>query len=621
MKNIFQELKEEVFTEKIVFLNPNSRSRSLVPAGQPLGLMTLMGVCRDLSIPYGFIEADARNMSDDEVIAAIRTGGYDHVGIPLVSLGAVKLFPFLQRIKRETQVSLIVGGPLPTTDTRWMMETCPAVDYAVLGEGEGVLPLLLRALQHGKRLDEIPGLSYRENSSLVINERKRGLIPGAELPMPDFDILDYTLYPGSPPVGAWPSVNLFASRGCPFKCTFCSNPVWGHKPNPVPVDRVLQWIEILASKGVKEIFFVDDTFNIDHGWFEKLCSEIIKRHLNEKMIFKCLFRAHMTFPEQLQIAKKAGFWLVCYGAESGDEELLKYYRKGETVEEIAQALQWTNDAGLKSLAAFIAGAPIDTGATMRVTAEFICRTEPTYIPFSLLHPFMGTEIATDVMEKGILTSDEIRNYDHTRHTIRTQTLSTTELLEMITFIRKNYQVYKKSDARCAARRNHLKKKGLGNAEIDDLIAFEILEAEALGEHGMPTVRLMDTARGDMDWMPDQIEPFSADIRLKEDEWHESERELRWSRGRFELPFFLKEEKTHLEIHWASMREGVAVTVSINGDYDLTLKVTDPGWRVERIELPGRLKGRVWAGFMVADPFFAPNDPRELGMAVKKICFV
>ena len=75
VENIFEQLKYEKFSGKIGFLNPESRSRAILQNGPHVGLMLLMGVCRDLSIDYGFIDQDVYMLSNDEVISIIKKVG------------------------------------------------------------------------------------------------------------------------------------------------------------------------------------------------------------------------------------------------------------------------------------------------------------------------------------------------------------------------------------------------------------------------------------------------------------------------------------------------------------------------------------------------------------------
>ena len=625
MENIFEQLHRHTFSGKMAFLNPNSRQRTLLQSGAPFNLMCLMGVCKYLSIPYGLIEADAYDMTDTEVIAALKKGRYNYVGIPLVALQVSKIFPLLERIKRETPTRLIVGGPLPTADTQWLMESCRAIDYAVLGEGDALLPQLLLAIEKNLPLDEIPGVAYWDNNNVLMTRGKRQLLPGDVLPIPDFDTIDYRYYPGAPPVKAWPSANIFASRGCPYQCTFCCNPIWSCKPRYIPVPTVITWLEILAEKGVREVCFNDDTLNINSQWFEELCLSILRHGLHNKMVFKGYFRADLTQFDQLTLAKKAGFWLIYYGVESGSQAILNYYKKGQKIEDIARAIELTKAADLKVFACFIIGAPIETPDTLLETLHFIRTTDPTYAPFQMLIPFIGAKISEDFIKFGLLTLSEIRAYDHTHPTIRSLSISTQEILELSDFMRKEVVNFKNSAMRRLNRRQDLQQQGLAVQRIIDQLEYETKEAACLLEStGQPNSQFFDRKHIDLSWMTDTILLCTPDIRLDPGEWHLAEKNLRWSLPVFELPFFLKHKKRYLEIYWASMRLKVKVKMILSAserDFMFSLTITDPDWHRETIELPKAINGPVWTKFEIHPPFFAPNDPRQLGMAFRSIRFL
>ena len=620
VENIFDRLKEDQFKGKIGFLNPESRTRGILQNGPHVGLMLLMGVCRDLSIPYGFIDADAYMLNDDEVIALIKKEKYDYLGVPLVSLRVQRIFSFLKKIKKETGVILIVGGPLPGNDCEWMMNQCPSIDYAVTGEGEAVLPLLLRAIEQDLPLDQISGLAYWENNKPKIIPKSKDYIHGTIVPMPDFASFDFKYYPGSSPVGAWPSVNLYANRGCPYACTFCGNEIWLHKPNIVPVFKVMEWLDTIVKMGAKEANFVDDILNVNQDWFEELCKAIIKNGFHEKLIFRCLTRADFTSLEQLQLAKKAGFWMMTFGVESGSPEVLKYYKKGEKIEHIAEAIENCNYAGIKSLASFIAGAPIDTVDTLLETSSFIRQVNPTYAPVQLLFPFFGAPLTNDIIQRGLLTPEEIRNYDHTDHIIRTETLSTKELVELVDFIRMDFFEFKKSPYSRMKRKRELEFQGLKTNEAQAQLVYEIEDAKFQDRHlvgAFPKAIMLDK-RTDLSKMtlPDSIYMDTPDIRLNESGWHEREKGLRWSRGEFEIPFYFEKEMSIMQVRWSAMRKKAKIKIRFNSDKILVYEIKSPGWRIDNISIPIGLKGAVWVKFEIQKPFSAPNDPRNLGVAFK-----
>ena len=594
MENIFGRLKQERFSKSIVFVNPNTRFRQFVQNNSiPLGLMCLMGVCRELSIPYGFIETDAYNMNDTDVISAIRHGKYHYVGIPLISASVSRFFPFLTRIKQETGAQLIVVGPALTADHQWLMESCPAIDYAVVGEGEAVLPQLLLALEKGSPIDTIPGLAYWEDRSVKYTPRSTCLLPAHLLPSPDFSTIDYRQYYLTFNIfTAWPGAMVFASRGCPCQCTFCSSPMKGFKTSLTPVSRVIDWLTILAKQQVKQVSFNDDTLNVNAEWFEELCLSITRQGLNEQMSFRGGFRADLMTRRQVDLARKAGFWQIFFGAESGCQQVLDYYRKGERVEHIANANDMVRAAGLSSYLSFIVGAPIDTVETLLQTANFIRHIEPSYVSFHTLHPFMGTRIARDFIAEKLLSVEQIREFDNANPTTRTLTLSTEELNEMYAFLVNDFISYRNSPVRRIRRQQELRLKGLDDTQISNYLEFDRQETEAMGGNGLPASPVFDENVTDMTWMPDEISLPAPDLRLKPAEWHESEQTLRWSRPAFHLPFFLHTEKNALEVHWASMRPQASVRIALSTSAEnisISHNIIKPDWHTETI----RLQKAVW----------------------------
>jgi radical SAM superfamily enzyme YgiQ (UPF0313 family) len=619
-----QELKEESFSGRIAFINLNVRGRFALSRTQPpLGLLSLIGICQELSIPHGFIDADAYDLDDDDVIKALAAGNYAYVGVSLLSLRVSHIFPLLARIKRELEIKLIVGGPLPTADSAWLMEQCPPIDYSVLGEGESVLPNLLLAIEGKEAWQDVAGITFRSDGKLFTTPHNRDFFPGDEVPMPGFGSIDFRYYSGASPVGAWPSANLLVTRGCPYHCSFCSNPVWNHKPNFIPVPTIIRWIEYLRRKGIHEIFFVDDTMNLDADWFEELCRALMKSQLNRSLVFKAPFRGNLTNPNQLKLAHQAGFWLIFYGVESGNQTVLDYYRKGERLDELASAISWTRNANLKSQASMIAGAPIDTVETLLQTANFLRETDPDYAPTHPLIPYMGTKIADDIINEGILTPEEIRTYDHTKPLIRTKTLRTDELLEIIDFMRNDFQEYKISNLRSIKRRHELIAGGIDEKQITDILQEEKREAAFLVPDGVPRQVAFRRDDSRLKDLGDELLCFTSDIRLTESHWYECERGFfRWSYPFFECPFYLADPKDTLELFWASMRkEKVSLKIWVNEEPAISFSIQKPDWRKDQIPLPKMLKGIVWLRVEILSPFFPQGDSRKLGLAFQSIRFL
>lgn len=302
-------------------------------------------------------------------------------------------------------ILVVVGGPHPSALKLKIFEDFPYVDVVVVGEGEHTFLEIVE----GKDLREIKGIGY--------NNKMNELRPLAKnldyIPLPNLDLVDFNKnkFVGAEPVGAQPTMYIMASRGCPFHCTFCNKSVWGNTARFRKPELVIEEIKWLHEKyGVKEIFFQDDTFNLNRKWAEKMFSLIIENNLNKDIIYKTPFRANeeLVDKELLQLAKKAGFWLIFYGVESGNQEMLNRMRKGLTIREIKRAFELAHSVGLKTIGSFIIGLPGENERTIEDTYNLWKELRPYVAGYSCAIPFPDTEFEKIVKEKKHLL---VTNYD------------------------------------------------------------------------------------------------------------------------------------------------------------------------------------------------------------------
>ncbi len=246
----------------------------------------------------------------------------------------------------------------------------------------------------------------------------------ADVPIPDYSLIDFHKFSGVLPVGNTPSTAIMASRGCPGMCTFCNTPLfWGKKVQYSTVEQVLTEVQILHDHyGMREIFFQDDTFNINQDWAMGIFAEIEKRKLNRDMIFRIACRASFVKEEYLRAASQAGVWSVFYGIESGSQVMLDSMKKHTTVEQARNALLLTRECHIKSQASFIIGMPGESHATIRATGNFLNVARPDMTGVSFACPFPGTEFDRIVTEKGHKRNIVYEDYKYGRILVRTDAL-------------------------------------------------------------------------------------------------------------------------------------------------------------------------------------------------------
>ena len=157
------------------------------------------------------------------------------------------------------------------------------------------------------------------------------------LPPPARDLIDMAPYRN-----AWKSthgyfsLNLVASRGCPYRCNWCAKPISGDKFHVRPADAVAdEMLELRDTYGAEHLWFGDDVFALDHRWTTQFASEVEERHC--ALPFKIQSRADLMTAETVDALRRAGCAEVWMGVESGSQKILDAMDKGLFIEEVVTA--------------------------------------------------------------------------------------------------------------------------------------------------------------------------------------------------------------------------------------------------------------------------------------------
>lgn len=262
-----------------------------------------------------------------------------------------------------------------------------------------------------------------------------GAEPSPEEPKIDYSLVDISKFYGVHPIGSWPGAAVMASRGCPNKCIFCNTPLfWGKKVQYRQPQNVVDEIaELHSIYGINEIFFQDDTFNLNHKWACEIFQRLIDTGLSAEMSFKLAGRVNekLLTPDFLELAYRAGVWNIFYGIESGSQKMLDRMKKGITVEEAKRAIALTKEANIQVQCSFILGLPGETRHTIRDTLMFIKETEPHSYGWVPACPFPGTELDKQVTIKGHKLNVDYAEYGYGKLMCRTDELDYPYLEEVL----------------------------------------------------------------------------------------------------------------------------------------------------------------------------------------------
>jgi radical SAM superfamily enzyme YgiQ (UPF0313 family) len=320
----------------------------------------------------------------------------------------------LANIAKEVlpDVKVIVGGPTAITCSEYLMQN-NSIDILVMSEGEETISKLTRLIidnSNVPELKDILGITYRDVKNKIVSAPPRPLIPNLDnIPFPNRDSM-FTLDAYGNVKYMHECSDILTSRGCPYPCTFCcAYEAWGsRKPRFRSVNNIISELKYLITTFNQEFFtFWDDLFTANKARTTELCEKIIQDKLNIKWI--CITRLNSLDSELLNIMRKAGCIEVQIGIESGSDRVLKYIKKGITLELIHEKVSLIKKSGIAWRIFLIIGFPSETKKEIYDTLNLISEIKPTSVDLSIFCPYPGTDLYYELKEKGALGSDFMKS--------------------------------------------------------------------------------------------------------------------------------------------------------------------------------------------------------------------
>lgn len=279
----------------------------------------------------------------------------------------------------------------------------PMLDYIIRGEPEETLKDLALALREGRSPLEVNGISL-QNGGVVQHNPDRTFIENLDaLPFPAWDLVDLDNY--REPLSGERFLLISPGRGCPFGCSFCAGKAYyGSKVrlrSPKNIADELAWDG--TQFGVRNFLFWIESFTINRDRVLALMDEIISRKLDIRFI--CNSRVADVDQEMLFKLKKAGCWMIAFGIESGNQEILDSMKKATLIPQAEKAVRMAHEAGLKVAGHCIIGVPGESVETIKQTMALVRRLRPDYVQYYCCVPFPGSDLYREAREKSWINTD------------------------------------------------------------------------------------------------------------------------------------------------------------------------------------------------------------------------
>lgn len=370
-----------------------------------LGILCVAGYLKEKTgVTPIIIDCPTDGLASDQIENIIEIHNPDIVGMSVLTFNLLDCIDAANRIKgKDKSIKICFGGFHPTL---YPQETCElgSVDFVVVGEGEETFAELIMSLRSNlmsTNIAEIDGLAWKDSDGTVIINRPRNLIDDLDkLGLPAHDLIDISKYSHALSSGAY-TAYIQTSRGCPFKCRFCDMRMTKFRSRSV--EHVFHEIKVLVERGVREIFFLDDTITVNKKRLISLCQKLL--HEKIKIKYKISSRVNTIDEEMLYFLKKSGCVRIHYGVESGSQRILNTLQKGITIEQIIHAFDITKRSGIATYAYLMIGMPTETADDFKETLSLVQRIRPDYVTYSICTPFPKTQMYQDLLHEGYYRSD------------------------------------------------------------------------------------------------------------------------------------------------------------------------------------------------------------------------
>jgi len=404
---------------KAILVNPplsrqelkNPVVANLFSNAMPLGILYIAAYCLERGLEVTALDGPAERLDLPETMARLRRFQPDVVGITTTTPVFHRALELARAVKKwAPDMPVVVGGPhISAAPVSAMQHEC--FDVGCAGEGEQAFYELVTALGRGESAETVRGLIVRHpEGGIVFTPPRLSLVDVDTLPFPARHLLNPKRYASLPTdVRYLPKFTQLATRGCPFRCTFCDHAAEGRKyRSPSPGYLVDEMEHLVKDFGAREVAFVGTTFTARRSDAEEFCHRLMERNLG--LVWTCSTRVDVVTEDLLRLLKRAGCWSIRFGVESGNQDILNLIKKGITKEQVRRAVELCDRVGIHTKAFFMLAHPKETRETIQETIDFACSLPLTDVTVQINTPLPNTPQYFHARKYGTLDDVDYSRY-------------------------------------------------------------------------------------------------------------------------------------------------------------------------------------------------------------------
>ena len=410
---------------KFLLLRPGCREKKHKPsiisplALPPLGLLYLGSVLEQEGYKVELFDYYSEDVPREKLENSLKS--CDAVGMTLYTEDCKSAADLSRLIKDlDSDIPLIIGGPHCTFLQKQSLSDIPDADVSVMGEGEYVILDLAKFLQGEKKLADIPGIYYRENGSILSGKPLQVIHNLDVLPFPARHLAEKYDYSSSA-FGYTlkkKATSLITSKGCPFHCRFCTRygnfiKDWGFRQRSV--ENVVKEIQEINGK-YRSVVIVDDNFLADTKRAHRIFDMLLESNIDIEFLIQGA-RVDTADRELYLKMKKAGVKYIFYGIESGNQDVLDFYNKKITLQQIRNTTELAREMGFFIDSSFIFGAPIETKKHVENTIKFACSLPLDRANFVPLIYRKGSQLWSEAVKNKKISSSQYDTLADSSHNL------------------------------------------------------------------------------------------------------------------------------------------------------------------------------------------------------------
>ena len=353
----------------------------------PIDFVILSGILNK-NFSVSLIDAIVEKIDTDKCLQRIRSINPDAMIILVGSVSWEEDLRFIAKIKQIVDCKLILVGDLLLSKAKEKMKENGFIDCVIMDFTDNSI---VRYLDNDFR--NITGLVYRKGKKII--EKSRNNCPSFSAGVPKHELfikLRYKL----PFVRKYPFATTITNYGCPYRCSFCIMNRFQYKTRKLK--EIFSEFRYLNNLKVKTIFFLDQTFGLDKKRTLNICDELKKFDFE----WFCFSRVDILDYQLLRAMKEAGCILIMLGVESGNDFILKKYKKEYTKDQVRKTFKLCKRVGIETLGTFLIGLPSENKQTCLETIKFSKELDPDFASFNFAVPRFNTPIRDEAIKKGLI---------------------------------------------------------------------------------------------------------------------------------------------------------------------------------------------------------------------------